>query len=72
MLNTSAEDASSSSGPAYSLDQLLSKCQELLDCYDYDLAEKFVHRALELDPASVKIFWNIGFGGSMEIIKTTD
>merc|ERR1719322_1053284 len=38
----------------YSLEQILSKCRDFLDCYDYDLAQKFVHRALEMDPDCVR------------------
>ena len=55
------EDASTDAAPSgggasasYSLEQILSKCRDLLDCYDYDLAQKFVHRALEMDPVRVR------------------
>jgi len=51
---SSPTDTASSGSPTFTLEQLLSKCQDLLDCYDYDLAQKFVHRALEMDPDCVR------------------
>ncbi len=38
----------------YTLDQVLDKGDELLDSYQYDVAQKFIHRALEMNPDSVR------------------
>ncbi|KAK6165941.1 hypothetical protein SNE40_022747 [Patella caerulea] len=38
----------------YSVDQLLDKAEEFLDQFDYDLAQKFCQRALEVDNENVR------------------
>ncbi|ESP04239.1 hypothetical protein LOTGIDRAFT_237436 [Lottia gigantea] len=38
----------------YSVDQLLDKAEEFLDNFDYDLAQKFCQRALEVDRENIR------------------
>ncbi len=38
----------------YTLEQLLDKAQELVDQYEYSLAQKFVQRALETNSDDVR------------------
>ncbi|PVD30481.1 hypothetical protein C0Q70_09747 [Pomacea canaliculata] len=43
-----------SSCPDYTIDQLLDKTQQLIDEFQYELAQKFCQRALEKDPDNVR------------------
>lgn len=38
----------------YTLDQLLDKAQECIDKFEYEMAQKFCQRALEMDPDNVR------------------
>ncbi len=38
----------------YSIEELLDKTQELVDTYEYQLAQKFCQRALEMEPDNVR------------------
>lgn len=38
----------------FSIDQILEKAQEYLDQYDYEMAQKFCQRAMEMNPDHAK------------------
>ena len=38
----------------YSVDDIMAKAEEFMDQLNFDMAQKFCHRALEIDPDHVK------------------
>ncbi|XP_013403019.1 probable assembly chaperone of rpl4 [Lingula anatina] len=48
------------SSSKYGIDQLLDKAQECIDTFNYELAQKFCQRALELDPDNLRVLETSG------------
>jgi hypothetical protein len=49
-LSQSEQQSASTSAPSYPAEDLLAKAHSLVDSLDYELARKFISRALEGDP----------------------
>lgn len=55
--NNVTEDVDSHESPVqskYSIDQILDKAAEFMDMYNYEMAQKFCQRALEIDNDNVR------------------
>lgn len=50
----STTEAAAQTGQKYSIDQLLEKATEAQDTFNYEIAQKFCQRALEIEPDNLK------------------
>ncbi|XP_074659642.1 uncharacterized protein LOC141912297 [Tubulanus polymorphus] len=57
---TEETPSSSSSRDRYTVDQILEKVQEYMDTFNYELAQKFCQRALEIDADNLKVLETSG------------
>jgi tetratricopeptide (TPR) repeat protein len=58
---TSTKPVSKGTASKYSTEQLLSKTEDCIDSFDYELAEKFCQRAFDLDPQNLRTLEMLGF-----------
>ncbi|KAJ8305543.1 hypothetical protein KUTeg_016088 [Tegillarca granosa] len=54
------EAAGKKSQPKYTVEQLLEKAEDCIDRFEYELAQKFCQRALEIDPDNVQVLETTG------------
>ncbi|XP_064614281.1 uncharacterized protein LOC135477974 [Liolophura sinensis] len=56
----SKENATKKTAAKYKIDQLLDKAQDCIDRFEYEVAQKFCQRALELEPDNVRVLETTG------------
>ncbi|KAH3697071.1 uncharacterized protein LOC127862703 [Dreissena polymorpha] len=57
---TGKNDKKKDAKPKYTLDQLLDKAEECIDKFEYEMAQKFCQRALEMEPDNVRVLETSG------------